>query len=78
MHELPETGFIRLTGIIGRPAKKDRPAITPLVPCSASTWWKWVAEGKAPKPQRLGLRCTVWRVESIRAFIEAAAPKAAV
>ena len=26
-----------------------------------STWWRWVAEGKAVKPYRLGDRCTRWR-----------------
>lgn len=77
MRELPETGFIRLTGIVGRKADQDRPAIAALVPVSASTWWQWVRDGKAPKPVKLGLRCTAWRIEDIRAFVEASAPKAA-
>lgn len=79
MQELPETGFVRLTGIIGRPASTEppRPAIPALVPVSASTWWQWVRDGKAPKPHKLGPRCTAWRIEDVRAFVEAFASKAA-
>lgn len=40
-----------------------------MVPVSKSTWWKWVATSKAPKPLRLG-RITCWRSVDIIAFIE--------
>jgi len=65
-NNLPETGFVRLKQIIGDP-KSGTPAV---VPVGKSTWWDWVATGKAPKPIKLSARTTVWRVEDIRAFIE--------
>lgn len=76
MHTLPETGYLRLADIIGRPARKNRPAIPALVPVCASTWWSGVKSGRYPPPSRaLGANITAWRVEDIRALIEAAAPK---
>lgn len=78
MHALPETGFLRLRDIIGRPATKTDPSIPALVPVSASTWWAGVRSGRYPQPTRaLGQRITAWRVEDIRALIEATAPKVA-
>ncbi len=58
---LPETGFLRLRSIIG----PNGP-----IPVSKSTWWAGVKDGRFPKPQKLGARITVWRVEDIRALIE--------
>lgn len=73
MHKLPETGYLRLTSIIGKPATKKSPAITAIIPVSRSTWWAGVKNGRYPKPVRtLGDRITAWRVEEIRAFIESA------
>lgn len=78
MHALPETGYLRLRDIIGRPATKTDPGIPALVPVSASTWWAGVRSGRYPQPTRaLGQRITAWRVEDIRALIEATAPKVA-
>ncbi len=78
MQALPETGFLRLRDIIGRPATKTDPGIPALVPVSASTWWAGVRSGRYPQPTRaLGQRITAWRVEDIRALIEATAPKVA-
>lgn len=75
---LPETGFLRLRDIIGRPATKSDPAIPAVIPVSASTWWAGVKSGRYPQPTRaLGVRITAWRVEDIRALIEANTPKAA-
>jgi predicted DNA-binding transcriptional regulator AlpA len=54
---LPETGYLRL------------PQILRFIPIGKSTWWKWVAEGKAPKPVKLGVKTTAWKVEDIRALI---------
>lgn len=68
MHKLPETGFIRLTQIIGNP--KAVPPIPAIIPVSKSTWWEGVKSGRYPQPVRtLGLRITAWRVEDIRALI---------
>jgi prophage regulatory protein len=41
-----------------------------LVPVAASTWWQWVATGKAPAPVRLGNRCTCWRYSEIVALAD--------
>jgi len=58
---LPETGFVRLKSILS----PEGP-----IPISKSTWWQGVKDGRFPKPQKLGARVTVWRVEDIRALIE--------
>jgi len=29
-------------------------------PVSPATWWRWVKEGRAPKPYKLGPNTTVW------------------
>lgn len=55
---LPETGFLRVVDVLQ------------FIPVSRSTWWFWVASGKAPKPIKLGPRVTAWKAEEIRAFIE--------
>ena len=54
---LPEVGFVRLAQILV------------FVPISKSSWWLGVAEGRFPRPLKLGPRTTVWRVEDIRALI---------
>lgn len=40
------------------------------IPVAPSTWWRWVADGTAPKPVKLGPRTTAWRAEDIERFIE--------
>jgi len=68
VHQLPETGFLRLSQIIGRP--KASPPIPAIIPVGKSAWWAGVKSGRYPKPIKLGLRTTAWRVEDIRALIE--------
>ena len=68
MHELPETGYLRLPQIIGNP--KADPPIPAIIPVSKSTFWKGCGSGLYPKPIKLSPRVTVWRVEDIRDFIE--------
>ena len=63
MHQLPETGFLRLYQIIGD-LRRDPPV-------KKSCWWAGVKDGRFPKPVKLGSRVTVWRVEDIRSLIEA-------
>lgn len=46
---IPETGYSRV------------PAITAYFSIGKSTWWKWVAEGKAPPPIKLGPKTSVWK-----------------
>lgn len=64
VYYLPETGYLRLSQIIGNP--KTDPLIPPIIPVSKSTWWAGVKSGLYPRPVKLGPRITVWRVEDIR------------
>ena len=57
---LPETGFVRLSSIIG----SGRP-----VPVSKSTGWEGIRTGRYPARVKLGPRITAWRVEDIRQLI---------
>ena len=68
MHQLPQTGYVRLPSIIGNP--KAEPPIPAVIPVGKSTWWQGVKDGRFPKPVKLGPRTTAWRVEDIRALIE--------
>lgn len=73
MHVLPETGYLRLTDIIGKPATETKPAKPAIIPVSASTWWAGVKSGRYPKPTRaLGDRITAWHSADIIALIESA------
>lgn len=67
MHQLPETGFLRLKQIIGDPTAK--PPTPPIIPIKKSSWWLGVRRGTYPKPIKLSPRVTVWRVEDIRELI---------
>lgn len=64
MHTLPETGYLRLSHIIGN--RKADPPLPPIIPVSKSTWWDGVRTGRFPAPVKLGPRITAWRVEDIR------------
>lgn len=68
MHQLPETGYLRLPQIVGN--AKAEPPIPAVIPVSKSTWWAGVKAGRYPKPVKLGPRITAWRVEDIRALID--------
>lgn len=70
MHQLPETGFLRLKQIVGDP--KANPPILGIIPVSKSTWWNGVASGRYPKGVKISPRCTAWRAADIRALVEAA------
>jgi prophage regulatory protein len=65
---LPQTGFVRLSQIIGNP----RDGTPPVIPVKKSTWWLGIKQGRFPKPLKLGPRTTVWRVEDIKAIIDIA------
>lgn len=68
MNNITPTGFIRLKNIIGDP--KATPPIPAIIPISKSSFWLGVKEGRYPQPVKLGKRCTAWRVEDIRRYIE--------
>ncbi|VTU36849.1 putative transcriptional regulator [Variovorax sp. PBL-H6] len=40
-----------------------------LLPVSPATVWRWVREGKFPKPFKLGESVTVWDAEAVESFI---------
>ena len=69
MLQLPPTGFLRESQIIGN--KKSTPPTSPLIPVCRSTWYAGVKSGRFPQPVKgLGKRITAWRVEDILALIE--------
>ena len=69
--QLPSTGYIRISHIIGN--SRAIPPIPAIIPVSKSTWWAGVKSGRYPQPVKsLGLRITAWRVEDIRALIKSA------
>ena len=68
MHQLPETGYLRLVQIIGDPSSE--PPIPAVIPVGKTTWWEGVKSGRFPKPVKLGSRITAWRVEDIRLLID--------
>lgn len=72
MHQLPETGYLRLPQIIGD--RNAEPPIPAVIPVGRSTWWTGVKSGRFPKPIKLGPRITAWRVEDVRRLIERGAP----
>lgn len=39
-------------------------------PIALSTWWRWVAEGKAPRGIKITSRVTVWKKTDIIALVE--------
>jgi prophage regulatory protein len=57
--QLPNEGFVRVEQILAH------------IPVGKSTWWAGVKSGRFPKPVKLGPKTTVWRVEEIRALIQA-------
>jgi prophage regulatory protein len=67
IHQLPESGYLRLPQIIGNP--KAIPPPPPLIPICRSSWLNGVKSGKFPRSYKLGERTTVWKVEDIRALI---------
>lgn len=64
-HSLPETGYLRLTQIVG----DKKAGIPAIIPVSKSTWWQGVKSGRYPAGVKLGPRITAWRVEDIRALV---------
>jgi predicted DNA-binding transcriptional regulator AlpA len=58
MHDIPETGFLRL------------PQVLSVIPVRKTCWWEGVKAGRYPKPVKLSPRCTAWRAEDIRELIK--------
>jgi predicted DNA-binding transcriptional regulator AlpA len=68
LFELPAKGYLRLNQIVGDADKT--PPILPLIPIGKSTWWRWVAEGKAPKGRKLGSKIRVWTHGEIQVLLD--------
>lgn len=67
---LPQTGFVKIQFIVGD-AKKG---IIGIYPVSRSSWYEGIKSGKYPQPVHLGGgRSVAWKVEDLRALLEAQA-----
>ena len=53
----------RISDVASTKAKQGR------VPVSPATVWRWVAEGKFPKPFKLGANVTVWDMDVVDSWI---------
>lgn len=54
---------IRISDLASTPLKKGK------LPVSPATIWRWVREGKFPKPFKLGSAVTVWNLDEVTAFV---------
>lgn len=52
-------GYVRLAGVLD------------LVPCSDRTWLRFVANGTAPAPVRLGSKMVAWRIKDVCDWLDA-------
>ena len=68
------SGYLRLKKIIGN--RNASPTLEPIIPISASSWWAGVAEGRFPKPVKLGPNTTAWRWEDIQDLLDHLAAEA--
>ena len=68
------SGYLRLKQIIGN--RNASPPLEPIIPISASSWWAGVAEGRFPKPVKLGPNTTAWRREDIQDLLDHLAAEA--
>ena len=64
---LPQTGFVRLSTILGKP--KANPPIAAIIPVSKSTWWEGINKGIYPKPIKLSERTTAWEWQDINNLV---------
>lgn len=55
--------IIRISELASTPTKQGK------LPVSPATVWRWVREGKFPKPFKLGESVTVWDAAEVDAFI---------
>ena len=63
--------IIRIADLATTPKK------TGMLPVSPATIWRWVRDGKFPKPFKLGTCVTGWYASEIDAFVEARRKEAA-
>lgn len=58
-----QTRVIRIADIATTPTKPG------ILPVSPATIWRWVRDGKFPKPFNIGARTTVWNYDEIQTYI---------
>lgn len=58
--ELPLTGYVRQSALIPK-----------VIPFSSATLWRKVKSGDFPKPVKISERVTAWKVEDVRAWMQA-------
>lgn len=59
---LPSEGLVKLSLVLK------------VIPVSKSTWFRGIAAGRYPKPVKIGIRASAWRVEEIRRCMTEFAP----
>jgi prophage regulatory protein len=62
--KLPPEGYVREDQFL-----RSNRNPQPLIPVPSSTWWRWVRNGNAPKPVKLGPSVTAWRVGDLRDWL---------
>jgi predicted DNA-binding transcriptional regulator AlpA len=62
---LPETGYVRQSQLVGKKGSAS------IIPFSPATLWRKVAAGQFPAPVKLSAGVTAWRVEEVRAWLDA-------
>ena len=74
LNPLPESGFLRISHLIGDPgdpeADPPKPPIPAIIPVGKSSIWAWVKAGRFPAPVKIGPRVTAWDVRAIRQFLD--------
>jgi predicted DNA-binding transcriptional regulator AlpA len=60
---------IRIRELANTPATPTTPAHQGLLKVSPATIWRWVREGRFPKPFKLGKAVTVWDLAEVDAFV---------
>ena len=56
---VPPIEFLRQAQILGK-----------ITPIGSSTLWRWVAEGKFPKPVKLSGKVTAWRASDVQEWVD--------
>lgn len=61
-----DTPFLKISQIIG----DKKTGTLGIIPVSLTAWYKGVAEGRYPKPIKLGKRASAWKRSDIEALIK--------
>ena len=69
---LPATGYVRQSQLV---RDKKRPDFAAPIPVCGATLWRWVSAKKFPAPHKLSEGVTAWKVEEVRAWLEASSAK---